>query len=247
MKKKRRTWKHVVGQRPYQVIVYERVPGGMLYAAAWDGSLRAGRGGQRRISLKHRDREAAKRYALEQAAKLAAGEAEIRSGRLTLARLFALYDEHEITRKKPKEAAANRRAAEMFVRALGAELDPMKLSRQGWLRVTDDRRSGAIDARGHYVPEEQRRPVRDCTVSTDLDHLASVIRWATMSKDRGGRYYLPSSPVRSRKEFPVAREKNPRRPVMNGDRSEALLAVADQVAPELPVLLTLAHETGRRI
>jgi integrase len=244
---KRKKWSFSAGSRPHSVVVYERTVGGPLYARAWDPSLRDGKGGQRRESLGHRDRARAKRYAKKQAAKLAAGEADIQAGRLTLARLFALYDQYEICRQASQYASANRRAAEMFVRVFGADKDPMKLSRQEWLTFIDERRSGAIDARGQRVSLEERRPVGDRTVATDLDHLASVVRWATLSKDQNGRYYLSTNPVRSRKEFPIPREKNPARPLASSDRYEALLRVAHEIRPELPTLMTLAHETGRRI
>ena len=38
----------------------------------------------------HRDREAAKTYALEQATKLSKGDADLRQGKVTLAQVFAL-------------------------------------------------------------------------------------------------------------------------------------------------------------
>ena len=44
--------------------MYEREPGGPLYARAFDPSLRGGKGDYRRVSLNHTDRGMAKTYAL---------------------------------------------------------------------------------------------------------------------------------------------------------------------------------------
>ncbi len=76
------------GGKGYTVTVYEREAGGLLYARAFDPSLQAGRGGYRRVSLGHRDRERGKTYALDQAAKLREGRADVTAGANTLARLF---------------------------------------------------------------------------------------------------------------------------------------------------------------
>ena len=42
-------WKYAVGEKPEgTVTVYEREPGGLLYARAFDPSLESGKGGYRR-------------------------------------------------------------------------------------------------------------------------------------------------------------------------------------------------------
>src|SRR5512143_1440905 len=109
------------GDRGRRVVVYERDPGGPLYARAWDRSLSEGRGGWRRASLGHRDREAAKRYALEQAAKLRDGSAEITAGRVTLGRVLALYLLHRTPRKGASEQQGDRRRAKLWTRVLGGD------------------------------------------------------------------------------------------------------------------------------
>ena len=92
-------WKYAVGEKGGTVTVYEREPGGLLYARAFQPSLRSGKGGYKRVSLKHRDKERAKAYALEQAAKLRQGRDDLTLGKITLATLFSLYRTHRTPRK----------------------------------------------------------------------------------------------------------------------------------------------------
>jgi integrase len=236
----------------------------MLYAAAWDPTLRGGSGGQRRTSLRHRDRDRAKAYAAEQYAKLIRGE--VAAGRITLGRLLALYDQHEVSRRRSGVQVTNRRQAELFVRFLGADRDPLKITRADWTRLTEERREGRICPHGAREPHKQPwqscpgpkgTPVRDRTIEADLRYLSTVLRWATLWQDREGRYLLRENPVRG---YPIPREKNPRRPVQTPERHEALLEVAERVTIEeirnrkrvrvrsyLPELLVLANETGRRL
>src|SRR6267143_3261864 len=101
MPKKPKCWSHAEGEKGETVPVYERRPGGLLYARAFDPTLAGGKGGYRRVSLKHRARERAKTYALEQAAKLRQGRNELAEGKITLARLLAFYQVHRTPRKTP--------------------------------------------------------------------------------------------------------------------------------------------------
>ena len=66
-------WTYSWGEYPHTVRVFERTPGGIIYGATWDPSLREGRGNERRVSLGHRDREAAEQWAKDQANALAEG------------------------------------------------------------------------------------------------------------------------------------------------------------------------------
>ena len=85
---RRKRWSYSAGSRPHTVTVYER--GGKLEARAWDPTLR-GKGGWRRRSLGHNDRDQAKTYALEQAAKLKRGTADITRGVVKLGQVIDLY------------------------------------------------------------------------------------------------------------------------------------------------------------
>lgn len=111
---------------PDRVTVFEREPGGILYAKCWDPSLASGRGGKRRISLGHRDKARAKAYAHEQAAKLERGEADLASGQITLGELFGLYRAERTPRKTPKERATDERRFEMWTRWLGKTRSPSR-------------------------------------------------------------------------------------------------------------------------
>ncbi|OLD37660.1 MAG: hypothetical protein AUI57_10055 [Candidatus Rokubacteria bacterium 13_1_40CM_2_68_8] len=200
-------------------------------------------GGWRRVSLGHTDCAAAKTYALEQAAKLRAGGAEITAGRVTWATVFALYQEHRSPRKSASEQQSDKRRTEMWTRVLGADANPLDLSLEQWESFIDARRSGAIDAHSTAVPAEQRVSVRNRTLEEDLLWLRWVLNWATRWR-RDGRYLLRENPARG---FEVPREENPRRPVATADRYEKLAAVAHRVDAMLPALLALAYYTGRRL
>lgn len=63
--RKRKLWLFSAGSHGARVTVFERSPGSVLYARAHDGQ-----GGYKWLSLGHRDRDRAKDYALDQAAKL---------------------------------------------------------------------------------------------------------------------------------------------------------------------------------
>src|SRR5687768_6133019 len=95
----RKCWRFSVGGRGDRVIVYEREPGGLLYAKTYDRSLRRGLGGMRRQSLGHRDREEAKVYAKRQYCELVRGMSNLLAGRVTLGRLLAQYLANRTPRK----------------------------------------------------------------------------------------------------------------------------------------------------
>jgi integrase len=255
--KKPKCWSHAEGEKGETVTVYERRPGGLLYARAFDPTLAGGKGGYVRRSLKHRDQERAKTYALEQAAKLRQGRNELAEGKITLAQVFAMYETHRTPRKSESEQEADKRRAKLWSRCLGAQKDPHLITRGEWERFVDLRSNGAISGLGTPVPEDKRRRVRDRTVQHDCLWLRWVLNWATTWQTPEGRYLMRENPVRG---FEVPVEKNPRRPVATTDRYEALRAVSDSVMMELrwggkaqkqrsyvSELLDIAFGTGRRI
>ena len=189
-------WKHSVGEKGGTVTVYEREVGGLLYARAFDHSLQSGDGGYKRVSLGHRDRERAKAFALEQAAKLQQGRSDLTLGKITLARLVSEYWKHRSGRKSTGEQKADRRRGELWIRVLGAEKDPHKISLQEWEAFVDARQSGAIDARGEPVPADKSRPVRTRSVEEDLKWLRWVLSWGSKWQTKEGQYLMRESPVR---------------------------------------------------
>lgn len=250
-------WTHRAGGKGGAVTVYERSPGGPLYARVFDPSLAGGKGGYRRVSLKHTNRERAKAYALEQAAKLAQGRNELVNGKMTIGQLFAQYLAHRTPRKTDGDQAEDRRRADMFTRVLGAGKDPHLISLGEWEAFIEARGSGAIGPDGHLVRAERRKPIRTRTIQADCKWLRHVLTWGTKWRDRHGRYLLRENSVRG---FAIPAEKNPRRPVASTDRYEAIRAVSDQVSMDvrwdghrhsrrsyLSELLDIAQGTGRRI
>lgn len=253
MAKRRSKWRYTVGERPNTVTVYERQPGGTLYARVWES---AGRRWIRR-SLGHRDQAQAKDYAHEQAAKLRKGEADIARGRTTLSQVFALYRTQRSPRKTARERQGDERRIELWTRVLGADQDPHLLSLGEWESFIDARMTGAIDPRGKPVPEGKRRAVRARAVEADCKWLRWVFNWATRWRTAQGHYLMRENPVRG---LEAPSEKNPRRPVATQDRFEALRAVTHQHTMEvrwnekretrrshLSELLDIANGTGRRI
>ena len=260
MAKKPKCWSHAEGEKGETVTVYERRPGGLLYARVFDPSLAAGKGGYVRRSLKHRDQERAKTYALEQAAKLRRGLNELAEGKVTLSKVLGLYLAFRTPRKSETERDADDRRAKLWIRVLGPNKDPRLISLAEWERFIDQRSSGSIDGLGMPVEEEdkkKRKLVRPRTVQHDCQWLRWALNWATNWRVEGGRYLLRENPVRG---FEAPTEKNPRRPVASTDRYEALRRVSDKVMMEfrwgeewqkqrsyLSELLDLAYGTGRRI
>jgi len=100
----------------------------------------------------------------------------------------------------------------------------------GYVRA---RRAGKITA----------NEVRTNCIKQELRILKAALNWACGVHEEG-RLLLDRNPIDKLK---IPHEKDPRRPVIDGDTSDALLAVADQVHPFLPLLITLARTTGRRL
>ena len=254
---RRKSWKFTAGTRGEAVTVFERVPGGVLYARTWDPSLRGGRGWYRKVSLGYRDQAEAKRYALEQAARLRQDRSDLLTGRVTLARVFAAYLAHRSPQKTEREQRDDQRRSEMWSRVLGGTKDPHRINRRELDGLITQRSRGELSPQGECVPEDKRRPVRARTVERDIDWLHAVCNWALSWRESDDRPLLRENPLRG---FAPPSERSPRRPVASTDRYEAIRAVSDRVLMEcrwsmpctvqrsyLSELLDLAHHTGRRI
>jgi integrase len=256
-KRKSRCWSHTEGARGYTVTVYEREPGGVLYARTFDPKLGGGKGGYRRLSLGHTNRERAEVYAVDQAAKLRTSQSELQGGKSTMARLLAEYLANRTPRKSSGEQQEDRRRAQMWARYLGPQRDPHAITLGEWERFIDLRGCGQLGADGASVPEVQRRPVGARTVEADLKWLRWLLNWGTRWRDAAGKYALRENAVRG---YDLPAEKNPARPLASDDRFDSLRAASEQVEMELRLggkrtrqrsylseLLDLLHDTGRRI
>jgi hypothetical protein len=224
----------------------------MIYARAWNSNTRR----FHRVSLGHRDKARARRYAIEEAAKLQKGDATIADVKLKLSIVFGLYEQHRTPKKSQAHQEEDRRRMELFTRFLG-NIDPHKLTLQQWEAFLAARSSGAIDPRGNAVPEAKRRMRRARAVEIDLRWLKAVLNWANKWKLDNGRYLMRENPARG---YEVPIEKNPRRPLATRDRFEALRAITDRhtmyaggrgshvrTRSYLSELLDIADGTGRRI
>lgn len=242
-RRKRFTW--TAGEHGAKVHVWEDPASGIMW----------GRVRNKKASLKHRDAERAKAWARDQAERLAVGLASVADGVPTVSRVFGLYLATQTPRKGRSCRYQDRRAAKMWTRVLGAGKDLHKLTLGEWQAFIDARLTGAIDAHGEPVPEPttpedpKRRPVGPRAVENDCEWLQTVIRWATAWQDAAtAKYLMRENPARGEAfQKAIPHEANPRRPLATDDRYDQVLAKAGDVHPLLPVILTLAHGTGRRI
>jgi integrase len=252
---KRKKWRYTAGKRPYRVRVYERKPGGMLYAAAWD----PGESREVRRSLGHTDHDAAESYAIEEAAKLREGMDRVRTARPTARRIFGQYEAHRTPNKRGEKARKeDRRQCEMWRRFLGPDFDLSRLGRREWEGFTRKRASGEIDARGRPIANpDDRTPVRDRMVEKDLLFLRTVVGWACEWRDADGRLLMENDPTRG---LDSPHEKNPSRYVATHDRVDAIRNVyrnvtmrvmrggkRREVESYLPEVFEIGIGTGRRI
>ena len=254
---RRKRWSYSAGERPHTVVVEEREAGGTLRIRAWDATRRGGRGDWVRRSLGHNDRDHAKAYALEQAAKLRKGAAEITRGVVKLAQVIDLYLINRSPRKGRREQEADKRRAELWNRFLGGDTDPHAIALAQWERFIDLRKSGAIDSHARPVHADDRRSLRIRSVSQDLQWLGWVLNWASKWRTPQGHYLMRENPVRG---YHVPTEKNPRRPVASEDRYQATRTKTDDVTMEirgdgksktvrshLSEILDIVSGTGRRL
>ena len=246
---KRKAWSRSFGRYGARVRVYEsRGRTSLIHAEV---------SGQGKRSLKHRSRERAERWARETAARLTLGVDVSGDNIPRVDYVLGLYLEHQTPQHTLRVQQHDKRCAALWTRHLGPDANLAELTRREWDGFATARRAGAIDPRGNPISKaKRRRDVRARAVGRDQEWLRSVVLWATAWKVHG-RYLLAESPLRG---FPIAREKNVRRPVANTDRYEATRAVSDNVLMEirhhgkriptrsyLSEILDVVHGTGRRI
>jgi integrase len=253
-KPKKKYWSYSAGERPNTVLVFERTKGGVLYAKVWDASI----GDQTKLSLGHRDREAAIKYAEEEAEKLRAGAISLVAAP-TIGYVTMQYLVHRTPKKKPSVQQADRRSVTMWRRFLGAGKRCGDLGPAEWDSFINMRSSGAIDSRGEPVKEglnpltnqPYRVPVEPRTVDADLVFMNAVLNWATTWK-LNGRPLLKSNPwggqaagVKRALERPQTLD--PKRPVATYDRFLKVRAAAERILMEVRKGEAGAHlvEVGR--
>jgi integrase len=244
----RHCWADAYGPYGFKVRVFERTPGGALYArlpnSAYRGPGTAPR--YREVALGHSDHERAKGWALAESEKLRAGIESAADPIPTAARVFTGYRGAttylpEMRRnKKPGSVNNDVRYSELWTRFLGAQKDLSKITLDEWNRFIRLRGTGLIDTRGRPVPPEDAKAVRGWTLRADMEWLGWVCAWAVRNN------VMARNPIAA-DQFVLPRGDKRRRPIATVDRYEKLQAVASVVHPYLPVLLALVHHTARRI
>lgn len=227
-------WSYAAGEKGRnRVLAYER-SSGIIYLEFFE------HGERRRISTGHRDRAKAKQEADEIAARF--GEEDPEEEDVSLGTLFDKYVRNRTPEKAESTQEHDRRCKELFCRYFGHDIPASDLNRELWDRFIRERGSGAIDARGHRVPEGDRTERGARIVAKDLKLLNAALRWAVDAD------LLDRNPC----EFPGTESKypsedDPARPVVSQKRYEAMLGVADDVDWRFRLALVLANETGHRI
>ncbi len=232
--KKKRIWSKTVGERPHRIRVYEPFIDSPLYRAVFVN------GKEDRKSLGHRDKERAVKQAYELLAKILANEAVFENEKLTLGMLQHLYlNSPAFEAKKPNTRIDDCRNLQRIINFLGPQRTIQSLDETDVQRFIKQRSIGSseiVNVRGGAVGAR--------TVKADFDALSIALNWATRQKRPSGRWLLDQNPLRGVR---LPREQNPRRPVVAHPIFEALLKAAPAVHPLLPLALTIAEGSGRRL
>ena len=233
-------WTKVYGPWGCRVTVRE-LPDGWMQA-----DIRVQGYPRKRIRLRHRDREAAKRWAKDTQADLQRGVTKVLESQPALDRIFGLYLKYQTPKKRsPTSRQHDERCAELWQRVLGDEKTPDSITTREWEEFVVARRSGAIDPRGHFVPpsdeDNPRRTVKDRAIERDMDWLVQVCNWAVKFRESGW-YLLSENPLRG---FDIPTELNPRRSIVTRDWMEKVVKAAGPTP--LRAMLVIADEHGRRL
>ncbi len=229
----RKCWSRTVGaHRGTRVRVYERRPAGPIYLAVW----LPGRGASRK-SLGHKDREKALRQARKIADLRLTGDYDDAKS-LTLGVMLDRYlTECRYNRDGSLKTERYRKNCATFARNL-----------KHWFGVTTpvdqltpDRMEGYVCAR--RAGRITGKPVGTRSIQIELSFLKSAMKWISGVFEHG-QPLLRHNPLVS---YSPPRERDPRRPMIDGQTVEALLRVAPRVHPFLPLLIALMDTTGRRL
>src|SRR5437773_5191648 len=230
----RKRWSRTVGtRRGNRIRIYQRSSSGNLQMAVWDPERKR----CKQVSLGHTDRERATREAAEIVGLRDAGKWNDPQS-LTLGILVARYlAENTHARDGSLKTEHYRRGCERYAKYLigwfGADTPVIELTPERMTGYATARRAGEING----------RPVGATAVHQDIKLLKSMMKWATGVYDNG-RPLLDRNPLTG---FAVPKTRDPRRPIIDADTVERLLAVAGRVTPLLPLLIVLMESTGRRL
>lgn len=207
-----------VGGPGHWVSVVQRANSPNLYLRFWNPT----RGNYEWTALKHADVERADAEARDAAAGLLQAT-EIEAGApVTLAYLFARYEQEITPTKSELQQREDRRRIAIWQAHLGADFDVLELN-VGHLKSFEvARRAGKLTVEGLKL-----RRVRNRSVQADESFLSAVLTWAS-SIDAGVRL-VPYNPMA---RYRKPRELNPRRPRTSYDAFLAVDGKADEVDPQ---------------
>jgi integrase len=173
-----------------------------------------------------------------QAERLAAAfraQATSRQQPVTLRSLIENYVREVTPGKTASKILHDRRVARVTLEILGGDRLVSSLTHRDALQwLVERRRRGDLSA-----GRRSGRPVGARVLAYDLAFVRAVFNWAV------GADLIDRNPWRGFK--PELPKYTPQRPVLRADQYEALLSVADRVAPGFRLALVLAYETGHRI
>ncbi|KPK80427.1 MAG: hypothetical protein AMS25_09050 [Gemmatimonas sp. SM23_52] len=224
-------WRKSWGGRGLRVYVFERRPGSNLYREIYVNGRRV----EAQKSLGHRDKARAEAYAFQLLARDNSRQDAWNGDRVTLRALFDMYAESPAFRaKKDKTQREDRGRLKRVVQFLGEEREVRSLTPDDVERFRQARTRGEVNG----------KKVRARAVAADLVALQTMLNWATRERNGRGDVLLGRNPLGGVR---LPAERNPRRPVETFDRYVKLMEVAGEVDWRLPLALTLAESTGRRI
>lgn len=160
---------------------------------------------------------------------------------LTLAQVFAAYDEHKGRKFEGQWRKAIERRIAAFMAAWGAETRVAAISQTSVDRYCEDRRAAYRVKRS-----DPAAMLRDGALDPDFRWLRSVFRWAMKHKTPDGSRLLRENPL---DECTWPHEKNPLRKRATTERFAATLEQAGAVDPRgrLAAMLVIARYTARRV
>jgi len=255
---KKKNWSFSAGPYRFRIRIYENPTTKVITGEMRDSSRACG---YRSVVLRHPNgvpftREEGQAWATDQSALWQKTKEPVHEEVPRLGRVLGLYAKHRTPKKSASEQKADAARTELWKRFLGEGTDLSKLELKDAESFIDQRRSGAIDARGNPVEPKLQKSVGDSAIGDDLLWLRGLIAWAIRWKDNG-HYLMKENPTRG---WPIPKEKNVRRPIATTDRYEALRRKSDhvmmtigrgkkatKVRSYLSELLDLAYHTGRRI
>jgi integrase len=231
------SWSYKAGEKGRnRVRVYEEQPGGMILAEFYEPGADGALERRARISLGHRDREAAKQYADDLAARFR--KEGLPAPEVRLATLFDMYEREVTPFKSVGKQHHDRGARHLFEQCWGRSTLVKSLDRRDWDRFIRLRRSGQLKPERGY----HKGGVGDRQIEYDLRFLLGVCNWA-LTVCEHGEPLLASNPFRG---YPVPSEQNINQPVTKEEDVAAMRAVAAQVDPLCSLYLELAYLTGHR-